>query len=120
MTSYVTQGQLQDALLTLYDHVLERINAMEASQQGQIDQLTAELGTVSTDLQTLSNDLGAAKTSIQAELDKLQAEIDAGGQVDLTALKAAADSLDPVVQSVDQAAKALGGLTPTPPVPPTP
>lgn len=106
MSSYVTMGQFTEGLLALYDHINERITVMEASEQGQVDALTAQIGTVATDLT-------ATSTKIQTELDALEAQIAAGVQPDLTALTAAVAPLDSAVQ-------ALGALAPTPPVPPTP
>lgn len=115
--TYVTQGQLTEALLTLYDHVLERIDAVSTSEQDQINAITAELGTVQTDLQKLSSDISTAQSTLQAEIDKLASQTPS---VDVSGLQAAADALDPAVQSADAAVQALGNLQPTPPAPPTP
>lgn len=68
------------------------------ASQADVDAITAELGQVSTDLVT-------AQTTLQAEIDALAA---ANPTVDVTALKAAADELDPAVQK-------LSGLVPDAP-----
>lgn len=70
------------------------------ASQEEIDALTAELGQVATDLQS-----GIA--AVQTEIDNLASQ-----GVNVTNLKAAADSLDPLAQRV-------GSLTPTP-APPAP
>lgn len=79
----------------------ERIDEMEASEQAQVDALTAQIGTVATDLAN-------AGSKIQMEIDALSA---ANPTVDLTALQAAVAPLDASVQ-------ALGALAPTPPATP--
>lgn len=96
MTTVVTTDQLTEALLALYDHIIERMQAMTDATQADIDALTAQVTQVASDLAT-------AQTTLQAEIDKL-----AGVGVDVSALQAA-------VAPLDAAVVALGGLTPTPP-----
>lgn len=90
---YVTSSELAHALAATN----KRIDALEASEQGQIDAITAELTTVATDL-------GTAQTTLQTEIDSIVA----GNPPNLDALTAVAASLDPLVQTV-------AGLVPTPP-----
>lgn len=112
-TKYVTQAELRSAL----DEINERINQMSTSEQSQIDTITAELTQVSTDVATVQTDLAASSTALQAEIDALQS---ANPELDLTALTAAAAPIDAAVQALDTAAKAVGGLVPTPPAPDAP
>lgn len=92
-TGYVTREQLWRVV----EGLNERIDALEASEQGQIDAITAELTTVQTDL-------GTAQTTLQTEIDSIVQ----GNPPNLDALKAVADQLDPLVQTI-------AGLKPTPP-----
>jgi response regulator of citrate/malate metabolism len=99
------------------DRLEERMHRMEASQsasQADIDNLTTELGQVAADVTQVSSDLSASSATLQSEIDSLVA---ANPGVDVTALKAAADALDPQVQTLDGAAKAVAGLVPTPAAP---
>ncbi len=98
MRRYVTHVEFREAL----EQLEERMEQFMEASQDQINALTAELGTVSTDLAN-------ATAVLQSELDGLVA---ANPGVDITALQAAADALDPAVQK-------LAALAPTPPpVPP--
>jgi ABC-type transporter Mla subunit MlaD len=90
---YVTHDELDHRLA----EINERIEQMSASQQGDIDALTAEVDQVSADL-------AASSTELQAEIDALA---HANPTLNLDALKAA-------VAPVDAAVQALGKLTPTP------
>jgi hypothetical protein len=60
-------------------HIL-KIEEIMSEQQAQID--------------ALAEQLGKAKAEIIAQVEALQAQIDAGGVVDLTALKAAVQGID--------------------------
>lgn len=110
---HVTRREFYEAIA----EINERINDTIMATQADIDALATELGTVSTDIQQVSTDLSTSTQTIQAEIDKLAA---ANPTVDVTALKAAADALDPAVKTLDQAAVAVGSLAPTPAPAPTP
>lgn len=97
-TGYATRTELVSAVSALN----ERITTLEASEQGQIDAITASLSTV-------KDDLGTAQVKLQSEIDSIVA----GNPPNLDALTAVAASLDPLVQTI-------GGLTPTPPATPAP
>jgi hypothetical protein len=105
---HVTREQLDRALGELN----ERLDQMEASQQSEIDALTASVTQVATDVATVGADLATASTALQGEIDTLKAGNPA---LDLSALQAAAAPVDGAVQALDAAAKAIGGLVPTPP-----
>lgn len=76
------------------------------ASQSDVDAITAELGSVATDL-------ASTQVTLQAELDALAA---ANPNVDVTALKAAADALDPSVQKL--ATLVPDPVAPSDPAPP--
>lgn len=87
---------------------------MSDATQADIDALTAELNTVAGDLGTVSSNLATSTAKLQEEIDSLAT---AHPGLDVTALKAAADALDPDVQTLNGSVQALGNLAPTPPSP---
>ena len=76
---------------------IHKIERQQVTQQDEVNALAAKAGEIGTDL-------AAAKTTLQAEIDALGT---ANPALDLTGLTAA-------VGPLDQAAKDLAGLTPTP------
>ena len=80
---------------------IQRLERQQMSTQADVDAVTTQAGEIASDLAT-------AKVDLHAEIDALSA---ANPGLDLTALQAA-------VSPLDQAAKDLAGLKPTPPPPP--
>lgn len=78
---------------------IHRLERLQVTDQAEIDTVTAAVAQVGADLD-------ATKIALQTELDALHT---ANPALDLTALNAQ-------VGVVDQAAKDLAGLVPTPPV----
>jgi hypothetical protein len=78
--------------------------------QSEVDAITAELGTVATDL-------ASGQVTLQAEIDSLAA---ANPAVDVTALKEAADALDPAVQKLASLVPDPATTTPVDPTNPDP
>jgi deoxyribodipyrimidine photolyase-like uncharacterized protein len=110
MTTYITQGQLQEAILVTYDRLNERISAMAEANQADIDQLTADVQGVVTTVQQVAADVATARSTLQAEIDQL-----AGQGVDVSNLQAADQQLKDAVSPLDSAVNDLGNLKPTPP-----
>lgn len=106
-----TEGRLAQLINNRFDQLKELI----LTGQQSVDALTAEVTnavtTITTDFETLATDA----TAVQTEITALQAQIAAGGTVDLTALQAAASSLDGSVTSLGTSVSSVSALVPTPP-----
>lgn len=114
----------------MHEQIEELWEAVRELRERMVGMATqSDVDALATELQTVADDIGSAQTALQAELDKLEGQIASGGAVDLSNLRAIADSLDPAVQKLGQlqpgtpappapaAAAALGGdVTPNPPI----
>jgi len=110
-----TTQDLNNAVATLNKTInaaVATLNKRINMAQSDVDAITAELQTVAADVAKVASDLDSSTQTLQAEIDSLA---NANPALDLTALKAAADALDPSVQAVDAQAQKIGQLTPTPP-----
>lgn len=111
---YVTRAEFHEAL----HHIHRRIDHM--ASQAEVDQIVQQLLDDQQGLAAVDQKLHDATDKLQAELDNLQAQIDAGGAVNLDALRAIPGQIADATSALSSHADAVGGLTPTPAPEPAP